>query len=45
MMKEFESLPLTSSHWGTYRVQTRAGKVTALPPAVTAFEPPEIISR
>ena len=30
MTKEFESLPLTSSHWGTYRVQTRAGKVTAL---------------
>ena len=30
MMEGFESLPLTSSHWGTYRVETRAGKVTAL---------------
>ncbi len=30
MTEGFESLPLTSSHWGTYRVETRAGKVTAL---------------
>ena len=25
-----ESLPLTTNHWGTYRVETRDGKVTAL---------------
>lgn len=30
MTEGFESLPLTSSHWGTYRVETCDGKVTAL---------------
>ncbi|MEM7292132.1 MAG: Asp-tRNA(Asn)/Glu-tRNA(Gln) amidotransferase GatCAB subunit C, partial [Pseudomonadota bacterium] len=29
-MKNTESLPLTSTHWGTYRVETQGGAVTAL---------------
>ncbi len=29
-MGKHEDLPLTSTHWGTYRVETRDGKVTAL---------------
>ncbi|MGH1420105.1 MAG: molybdopterin guanine dinucleotide-containing S/N-oxide reductase [Hyphomicrobiaceae bacterium] len=29
-MSNHEDLPLTSTHWGTYRVETREGKVTAL---------------
>ncbi len=27
---DYRNLPLTSNHWGTYRVQTKNGKVTAL---------------
>jgi biotin/methionine sulfoxide reductase len=29
-MKNVEDLPLTSTHWGTYRVESHDGKVTAL---------------
>ena len=28
----YENLPLTSTHWGTYRVESTDGKVTALHP-------------
>ena len=43
MMEGFESLPLISSHWGTYRVETRAGEVMALHGFEQDTEPSAIV--
>ena len=38
----YDNLPLTSTHWGTYRVESTDGKVTALHPFAADSDPSPI---